>query len=336
MRISRKVVISLLVLTVIVASSVGIYNKNHKVSLLTNDSVTFTGYTGYGEAEVKETVNKEMLETLLRKAGYSKDQTKYVMTLDDYEAEEVLQSESSEKYAKFAVWAEALETDISKTEYLKNGDKVTVTIENGGDKTNPIKEQKKTYKVSGLKKQVDKPISELFSKIDIEFSGVEGVGTAVNVGEYSDTAKLSKEYNLKSGDKITVKFPRNIVRTKKVNYVGENKKEFTVPKLYGANDITNLSAATSELKEQVWDDEQDMAVYLYQISPDSEDESSKAEYVLALIDESELDDTFQVMFPAPAVKLQEQGGKLTWDSSDDEVSQDIYSSDIGEYGIKVN
>lgn len=242
------ITLGIIIITIIVASFSIISHR--KVSILDSKPLTTTGYNGFGEASIKDSVRKNLLKIQLKKAGYSDAQIKYIQTSNTADSLDVY----SDKYAKLTNWNRETDIKLSKSSGLKNGDKISVSVITNNDKTNPIKQEKKTYTVSGLKKQERESTKKLFDQIKLTFGGLQNHGYSMLTykGEtlsddptMSDLTRqsfgLSNKNNLKNGDKVKITLPLSILNTEYVNYRGKITKTFTVTGLHTANDIENLN-----------------------------------------------------------------------------------------------
>lgn len=243
------ITLGIIIITIIIVSFSIISHR--KVSILDSKPLTTTGYNGFGEASIKDSVRKNLLKIQLKKAGYSDAQIKYIKT-SNASADSL--DVSSDKYAKLMNWNRETDIKLSKSSGLKNGDKISVSVITNNDKTNPIKQEKKTYTVSGLKKQERESTKKLFDQIKLTFGGLQNHGysmltyqgeTLSNYPTTSDLTRqsfgLSKKNNLKNGDKVKITLPLSILNTEYVNYRGKITKTFTVTGLHTENDIENLN-----------------------------------------------------------------------------------------------
>lgn len=158
--------------------------------------------------------------------------------------------------AAFAVEAEKdtgnkpFTAKLSPSKNLSNGDKITVTLNPGKSLSSSkiqLEKTKETVTVSGLK---DAKTVDVFKDISVEFSGLDGSGSAKVVNNSTDpfVKKMDFEVDpssgLKSGDTITVKVKADDdIISEYQEIPSEKEKTYTVDALEKyPDDINEISA----------------------------------------------------------------------------------------------
>lgn len=187
-------------------------------------TVEFSGYDGYGKANVK--VDKTALSTdAVEKTGIADD----VSSLSD------LLGGSVSKVTLLRNAISSIKCTPDKKEGLKNGDEVTVEITYDNEIANEVKLE---FSGSSVKATVSglNPVKEVdaFEGLEITYSGKSPNGKAAVKYSGSDLItkynfKLDKSSKLKNGDVVTVTFTPEDKTTLAKGFVVKNKtKTFTV------------------------------------------------------------------------------------------------------------
>ncbi|ANW84563.1 hypothetical protein SanJ4206_0312c [Streptococcus anginosus] len=215
---------------------------NSPVSVINKVKPSFVGYSDDGEVKMNDTALKnEISRIVYQKSGFDKQTIDSIMQGTNVKAIVETSLENAEKFVKAQKILLSITTGFDKTENLKNGDTVTYTI-SSSLKDSPIKSEKKTFKVSGLKEYADATLEKTMKYYPITFEGFEG-SSRVNynpnvlaIQEGSDT--LNK---LKNGDKITVTYS-HVARShvKKYGLAIRNMNEKITLKVKGLKNISDL------------------------------------------------------------------------------------------------
>lgn len=225
--------------------------NNQKSSVLSENTLVTTGYNGYGTADIQNETKQKIIKIQLKKAGYTNSEIKYIQNSNSSDSV----GYGTDKFAKFANWTKETKVTISKNKNIKNGDKITVQVSTAHDKTNPIKEQKKTFKINNLTLQKVKSINTLKNKFNIYVEGLENHGIAfVKFDDnYYDTTStpynslikfndfnIKNSGHIKNGDTVTATIPAQSQYTEKINYKGSPEKSTKAEHLYSPSDIDNI------------------------------------------------------------------------------------------------
>ncbi|MBS4761812.1 hypothetical protein KG089_03680 [Carnobacteriaceae bacterium zg-ZUI252] len=215
-------------------------------SVMDKVEVTFEGYDERGRVEYNyATIQHEIDKVILNKVGIdtkNTDLSNWTQFLNN------LQS-NFDKYQKYEKYRKGVRIRFDKTEGLKNGEEVTLTI--SADKDSPIKSETKKFKVSGLKDITKITFEDLQKNKPIRFVGFDGNGSvSYDKSVYSVDESLAK--TLKNGQKIKVSIRPKYLDTllesegKTVENAGQTF-EVTASGLSTIKSITNLN----ELLKQV-------------------------------------------------------------------------------------
>lgn len=252
----NKTLYLILCAVIILAVIIGllVHHSKKPVSVVNDLKVEFTGYDGYGTIKTNDKDFAIALTSkVLKKAGFNKKQVATMQSMaaqgdfdvDDTESGQLYFLAQGDKkfYQKLQLAANTLESfdyKFDKTENLKNGDKVVLTV------TAPIgsliKSEKKTFTVKGLKPTTKIKLDDLMKENKLTFSGFNGYGV-VNIPKVKvDNNEISLfefdgdvPHDLKNGD--TVKFK---VNNEYLNYLEKQGK---------ALDKINIDVKVSGLKE---------------------------------------------------------------------------------------
>lgn len=181
------------------------------IPVLEKSSLVFTGADGLGKAALSSSFVAEEKKILKKE-------------LTNKSAQEI------ERYIEQA------KVSLDKTEALKNGDKVKVTVSTS-DKKNPIKSETKNYTVSGLVKE------KIYKAADLAKVSFDGINQKANLSYDSDKFTASKTNQLSNGDKIKLTLKDEAISKlqsegQKLN--GSKEVEMTVSGLTDKPKINNL------------------------------------------------------------------------------------------------
>lgn len=251
-KISKKTwTIIAAVAVVIVLLIGGVYYMNHrKISVVKNDEINmrFKGYDGSGVAVYNGTkMYKNMIDVMSKRVDLSdywvnklKDDPSSMTSSED------VSSEDRDKLTEMSQWMEETNVTLSKQTDLSNGDKVKLKVDTGNDKSNPIKEQTKEYKVKGLDKVKSVSTKSVLSDLDVSFAGFNGNGQVLLTSK--DKKLDAKEFTVKkngklsNGDKIKVKAPSELFKKDGINYKGAKSVTVEVKGLKELDKISNVDA----------------------------------------------------------------------------------------------
>lgn len=220
--------------------------------------VQFEGYDGSGRAEIDNVKAIDHLgDIILKRLGLSDSDmdraSKYVNehgTLDPSDP-------NYEKNKKIIDLVQEFKIEIvSPNSKLKNGDEIKVRVSNSGPKDYPIKQETKNIKVTGLKKVVTRPTSDIFSTFKPKFVGFNGHGIFsldIKNGSYIGKVKVDKKFTngkLSNGQTITLTAASNDLFEKEgVKYVGSKKVSYKVKGLKDLSKFSNIDEAVKTTDE---------------------------------------------------------------------------------------
>lgn len=282
-KISKKTWL-IIAVVVIVFGGIWYFASHKKVSVLDKEDVnmSFDGYDSEGSYYYNNSgIEKKIVQTLIDKTKLSdyweskvKNNLESLSDLEELKDPENLDGmetilgqklkPSERKHLlRLGQWAKDVDVDAydnAKTSELSNGDKVTVevTVEPNGDKdssdsaedhdvkSNPIKPQKMTFKVKGLKKIKTASTKGILSKINASFSGFNGRGQIkikTDLNNLSDRdVKVKKNGQLSNGDKVTVKFSKDIFKKRGYSFHGSREKTFKVSGLTNLDQVVSVAS----------------------------------------------------------------------------------------------
>ncbi|WP_125573493.1 hypothetical protein [Levilactobacillus huananensis] len=234
------------ILLIIIFGGVHLWN-NRKISVLSHNAsnVHFTGYNGSGEVAFNS--GNVMMKTMVKRVKLGDYWTNKLLArpddIEDWQNDgDASSSEDGEKLSKISQWYKETSVTVSKSGNLSNGDTVTLKVDTGNDKSNPIKPESKTFKVKGLEKIKTIATSSLFKELKVSFTGFNGRGQTVVKSQNSDWKSandLTVENNghLSNGDKVKIKAPDGFFDDDDKNFTGNDY--FTV-KVHGLKPLTKF------------------------------------------------------------------------------------------------
>lgn len=225
----------------VVVIGVAVFLSVRKESVVDQAEVKFNGYNGDGVANISNSseMDKATMEILAKKAGID------LSTLTNPDWSDI-SSENMSKAKLFSDWATNTKVSFDKSSHLSNGDKVTLSVKTGGDKTNPIAEGSKTFTVSGLKKIAKVSTKKILDKFKVKFIGLNTRGIAmVTSKSITDNLTLTVKDNgkLTNGDTVSIKLPASLFEAEGKKYTGSRTLKVKVSDLEDASKISNLADA---------------------------------------------------------------------------------------------
>lgn len=236
---NAKVAISVVVLVAVLAIGLSVYGKyqKSKIDLSQYISADFTGYETVGRAAAN--VNEQLLEYGILEAKGAKI-PKSSKNGESTPADSMKMLSQIMTNTDLMNMVDGMEVSVSPNENLKNGDKVTITLNYDSTLMKKLgvrfQNNTKTVEVSGLL-----PVIEInpFDSLEVTFSGIapEGYVQLNTNRENYDLPYLGfeadKTENLNIGDTITVTLPQNAEETALENgyKLTETTKTYTVENL---------------------------------------------------------------------------------------------------------
>lgn len=308
-QISKKTWVVLLAIIVICGGS-WYFWSHRKVSVLDKQDLNmhFEGYNGSGTAMYNSDKISKKIGTVLAKRAKLGDywtdkvvnDTDSLEDIDDGDLASV-SSDDRDKIVKVSHWFEELNYEVSKEDELSNGDKIQVKIDPGNDKTNPIKAQKITYKVKGLKKVKSASTTSILGKIKVSFMGYNGHGRVVLTTK--DKKLLDKQLSIKNngkltnGDQIKVVAPKGFFQKEGIKYTGKKYLSETVSGLSDLSKVSNV-AEVQKVTDSLIEDE---------IGEHSEEDTVETKllgiYALPKKADGDYDDTYEASSTEPEVTV---------------------------------
>jgi hypothetical protein len=223
---------------------------NGKESGNKNDiEVKFSGYTGIGNASFDmEKADEELTIFLLKKAGFKEDMIEALLREDESAIYSLVNDpDLTAKLSKVDNQLGHIEIALDKSSNLKNGDKVHLSLTKS-DKEIPVKEFKKEFTVSGLKKTTTTTIADILKENKVTFKGFNGFGESLTKDLEADEQEIFEGFkndgSLKNGDKVTLTITENYVQELESDGIlleGEKNTTVEVSGLKEFKDISNLS-----------------------------------------------------------------------------------------------
>lgn len=235
-KVPTKLIIGIVAVIVIAAGIFG-FIKSRPVDVTKDIKVTFSGYDGYGKASYNsEEVYKVIAEKLAVKAGFSKDESHKLISMDSL-SDYLTNAKYRTKASKLMKWGDDFKITFDAGSNLKNGDKVTFKIKT--EKGIPLKAIDKTYEVKGLKK-TEKVSAESLSQGEITFSGYNGNGSVKYDESKFNLISSDESGTLSNGDELKFKFTQNYLDSLLTEGKAVTEKSFNV-KVSDLKDISEIS-----------------------------------------------------------------------------------------------
>ena len=230
----KHILVSVIILLVVIVCGSFIFVKSQPKNILNNTKVKFSGYNTLGNAMLEDEYYKEESALIAKKVGYSSSDIDAVRKGNT----NVLDSDTA-KYLQFEKYLEDTSVKLDKYVNLKNGDKVTVSV-NTSLEDNPIKETKKTFVVKGLKKTTTFNADSLMKDHKVSASGYNHFG---KLDYDSDYYEVNNDESLSNGDKVILTINSEYIASQKEKgnlFNGKNSKEITISGLEDSAKISNL------------------------------------------------------------------------------------------------
>ncbi|NQP54762.1 hypothetical protein HO912_05430 [Streptococcus suis] len=230
------------------------YYQSQPKSILSAVDVSFEGYDGYGTLSYDSSaIQEEVTRIALKNSGLNNEQVEAVIDNDPIILAEIWEEPKlSKKLTKAYTIVENVDFQFSKTDELKNGEKITFVVKNGSKKS-PIKAEKKEFKVEGLQETETISTADFLNEYPVTFQGFNGYGKLVLPEDEYGSYILSTEStegtdNYKNGDKVKL-----VVSSEYLSELqSEGKKlesntvEVEVEGLKEISDITNIADALAK------------------------------------------------------------------------------------------
>ncbi|KAF1294176.1 zinc ribbon domain-containing protein [Candidatus Enterococcus leclercqii] len=247
----KKYRIPLVIAAVALIAIIGFFNyvNSRPVDISGNVKVTFDGYDSQGVANYNsDKIYSEISEKAYEKAGFKEKDAEGILNGDGTIIDKLQKvSGYASRLGKAASLIQNVQIKMNKTESLKNGDKVVLTIkDNNEDKDKFIKDSKKEFTVKGLKGIESFTAEDLLKDVKYSFSGYDGFGKlTVTDNPYSNETEsiFTNQYNdsnYSNGDKVTLEIEPNLIASESHEgrvFEGDTFIETEVKNLKSINDI---------------------------------------------------------------------------------------------------
>lgn len=238
------------VAVVVIGGAFAIHSHNHRQVDLSNQiKVTYNGYDTDGVISPDNTkFEKELYKLYAKRSGLSQYQVQQLRSTSSRNSViSSLPSDQQDKATEVAKWLDEVKFKYSNETNLKNGELVKLTIDNGNDKTNPVKFSVRTFKVSGLRKTKTISTSKYLKTIKTSFSGINGHGRVLLKSSNSmfSSAYVKNNGKLSNGDTVTISLMSSFENGRGTNYVGSREIKAKVSGLVDPSQISNVSEIAS-------------------------------------------------------------------------------------------
>jgi hypothetical protein len=252
------------VIAVVVLAVVGFAAKTaidyHNNNLVSKVEVKFSGYDGEGTAKIanhEKFIDNYSLQ-IFKKAGIKENVAKSILNgKTDYSQ---FPADLREKINFASYETQAIQTSISTSTQLKNGDKITVYVKNNDPKNLPFKNGKKVVTVKGLKKPKKISTKKILNKLSIKAFGPNGNGSlsvvTKDIDDYSTyfedaSVKVKNDGILSNGDIVKIKVPSSAFVTKsgKYQFSGSHTITYKVSGLFDPKSISNMDDAVNMMNK---------------------------------------------------------------------------------------
>lgn len=219
----KKFWIPLVATAVVLLVALGVFNyiSNQPVDVSKTAKVTFDGYDTQGTASYNsDKIYKKITEEAYKKVGFKEKDVKGLLKGDgDITSRLQKMKGYAEKMTQASVIGQNVTVKLNKSDGLKNGDKVTLTIKDKNNKEDKIiTDTKKEFTVKGLDEIEAFTLNDLLKDVKYEFTGYNGFGMLeVTNNPYEDisetifTNQEDQEADYSNGDKITLEINPSII-----------------------------------------------------------------------------------------------------------------------------
>ncbi|WP_449459070.1 hypothetical protein [Streptococcus suis] len=230
------------------------YYQSQPKSILSAVDVSFEGYDGYGTLSYDSSaIQEEVTRIALKNSGLNNEQVEAVIDNDPIILAEIWEDPKlSKKLTKAYTIVENVDFQFSKTDELKNGEKITFVVKNGS-KNSPIKAEKKEFKVEGLQETETISTADFLNEYPVTFQGFNGYGKLVLPEDEYGSYILSTEStegtdNYKNGDKVKLVVSSGYLSElqSEGKKLESNTVEVEVEGLKEISDITNIPDALAK------------------------------------------------------------------------------------------
>ncbi|MFC4651780.1 zinc-ribbon domain-containing protein [Lactococcus nasutitermitis] len=239
-------IIGAIVAVILIVGGIFAYINAQPKSILGSVKVNFSGYNSQGTASISGNYEKKEIEIIGKKVGMSSSEIKSLENGNLNANLPYLTKNSPSKLQKFAKYVEDTRINLSQSQNLSNGQKVTLKITTTL-KDNPIKQETKKYTVKSLEKATTYTIETALKENPVTFTGFNHFGSVkfdddeftVN-NDDSDSAPA----DLTNGERVTVQLSENYISGQKDNgkiLSGSATKTLTVSGLTNSPKISNLN-----------------------------------------------------------------------------------------------
>ncbi|MGY1575910.1 hypothetical protein ACW5BZ_02345 [Pediococcus pentosaceus] len=236
----------------------------HQNNIISQMDVKFSGYNGEGTAEIKKK-DKFLNDTALRifkLNGVRTDIAKKIISSPSNFNYGSLSTSDQQKITQAFSELNSLKVKLSKSEHLKNGDKIDVYVKNNDPEHLPFRDGKKIITVKGLKKAKTVSTQKIFDKLKIKAVGTDGKGSLSITGKNITTSSVfdgieiavKNNGSLSNGDSVKIKLPSSVFKDpngKKV-YAGSHTLNYKVTGLVDKS-ISNVSDVESAVSDMIDD-----------------------------------------------------------------------------------
>lgn len=227
----------------IIIGGVFAYINAQPKSILNAVKVNFSGYNSQGTVELLGDYQKKEIEIIGAKVGLPSSEVKKAEDSNIFSFFNSTTNNST-KWQKFAKYFEDTRINISHSQNLSNGQKVTLKITTTL-KDNPIKEETKTYTVKNLKKATTYTIESVLKDNPVSFTGFNHFGSVkFDDDKFTVNNDNSAPTDLTNGEQIIVRLSQDYINQQKSNgkiLSGTASKTLTVADLESSPKISNLN-----------------------------------------------------------------------------------------------
>ena len=227
----------------IIIGGVFAYINAQPKSILNALKVNFSGYNSQGTVELLGDYQKKEIEIIGAKVGLPSSEVKKAEDSNIFSFFNSTTNNST-KWQKFAKYFEDTRINISHSQNLSNGQKVTLKITTTL-KDNPIKEETKTYTVKNLKKATTYTIESVLKDNPVSFTGFNHFGSVkFDDDKFTVNNDNSAPTDLTNSEQIIVRLSQDYINQQKSNgkiLSGTASKTLTVADLESSPKISNLN-----------------------------------------------------------------------------------------------
>lgn len=248
-------VFTVIIVVIIIAAGAFFVHAHQRPSLLADAKTAVSGYNGEGSIDVVNDLDDEgklrddAITAVSNRHKLSKQQ---IIDLENRKTDSVSPSTVDTMEDEL----ENIKIEFNKSDNLKNGEKVTLSVNDTNSKPF-VKNEKKTITIKGLEKTQTLTTQQILKKVKIYAVGFNRHGTLAahyinKKGLSAVRIKASKFENLKNGDMIKLNFSLKKDVTG-AQLMGPRQKTMRIKNLLHISKITNIKAAKKIVLNKVYD-----------------------------------------------------------------------------------